>query len=229
MSNIKYDWILFDADNTLFDFDIASKKSFRDLMIHLDIEYTYNLYDVYHEINLEIWHLFEQDKIDALELRSLRFSNFFEHIGHYSDPIKANAFYLDHLVVHSTIYNTTYSMLDKLKGSVQMAIITNGLKEVQRPRIRKLNLESYFDAIIVSDEIGYSKPNTKYFDVVFNKINHPDKDRVLVVGDSLRSDIQGGNKYNLDTCWYNPEKNKNLTKFNPTFEINSHVEIFNYL
>ena len=109
-----------------------------------------------------------------------------------------------------------------------MALVTNGLKVVQRPRIAKSQTGHYFQAIVVSEEIGASKPGRTFFDYTFQQIGHPPKSEVLIVGDSLNSDIQGGNNFGIDTCWYNPAKKYNESAIKPTFEIQSlqHLKTF---
>ena len=98
-------------------------------------------------------------------------------------------------------------------------MITNGLKEVQRPRIAQAKMEKHFEVIVVSDEIGVSKPHEGFFQHAFEKMGKPTKSEVIVVGDSLNSDIQGGNNFGVDTCWFNPNSAANLTEHKPTFQI----------
>ena len=105
----------------------------------------------------------------------------------------------------------------------RMAIITNGIKEVQFNRISRSSLYDSFECIIVSEDAGSQKPHEGIFDYAFDKLNHPDKSEVLIVGDSLTSDIQGGIRYGIDTCWYNPRK-ANPTAIQPKYEIHSLME-----
>ena len=224
-----YSILLFDADHTLFDFEHASRHAFKDLMHHLGLEHVERAYEIYHPINQMAWRRFELGEINTAELRVLRFHDFFESIGVREDALESNAFYLKQIVQHTKLYDTTLDLLEQLKPDYKMLIITNGLKEVQRARITKLGLDHFFEHIIVSDEIGHTKPAIAYFDHVFHKINYPDKDEVLVIGDSLRSDIQGGYNYGIDTCWYNPESLKNTTSLCPKYTVKTHQEIADIL
>ena len=95
-------------------------------------------------------------------------------------------------------------VLDSLAGTATLALITNGIGEVQRTRIERLAIEHYFDAIVISGEVGKAKPGTEIFDIVFERLDAPDKETALIIGDNLGSDIQGGINYGIDTCWYNP-------------------------
>ncbi len=215
----KYDWILFDADNTLFDFDTSSKVAFYQAMDHHQLAYPNDIYSEYKKINAGVWKELEEGKITQEELRSRRFKLFFDQFGIELAPRPFNQLYLDKLIENAMLLEQTLSLLNLFKDKVKNVIITNGLKEVQRPRIQKVNIEHYFETIIVSDEIGVAKPDRAFFDYTFQKINYPPKEKVLVVGDSLNSDIKGGNNYGVNTCWYNPKKLNNLTSNQPTYEI----------
>ena len=214
-----YEWLFFDLDNTLLDFDRSSKyafeKAFNDFKIPFDTSY----YGIYNQINKQHWLAFEQGTITQATLRTKRFEVFLEAIRKDCDAADFSACYLSNLANVRLLLDGAIPLLDKLKGQFQLLVITNGLKEVQRPRIKVCDLEQYFDGIVVSDEIGVAKPHKGFFDYAFNEIGNPSKEKVLVIGDSLSSDIAGGNQYGIDTCWYNPKKNKNKTEHKPTFEI----------
>ncbi|MGK0390368.1 MAG: 2-haloacid dehalogenase, partial [Maribacter sp.] len=125
------------------------------------------------------------------------------------------------LIEYSTMLEGSIELLESLKNKVKLAIITNGLKEAQRPRIKKLGIGKYFEAIIVSDEIGISKPHKGYFDIVMETCGNPPKNKVLVIGDSLNSDMKGAINYGLDSCWCNLFGQINYSKIQPLFEINA--------
>lgn len=217
---MKYDWLLFDLDNTLMDFDEASIIAFQQTLLASNIPSQPHYYKLYKKVNHKVWQSYERKEITAIELRSRRFKLFLKEIGKTGDAKQMNATYLSQIVKHSKVLEGTRELLESLVKNYNLAIITNGLKEVQRPRLALTKIDHYFDAIIVSDEIGYAKPQKEYFDYVFNEIQMPPKVKVLVIGDSLNSDITGGNNYGIDTCWYNPSKQKNTVDIQPTFEIN---------
>ena len=106
-------------------------------------------------------------------------------------------------------------------------ILTNGFKDVQLARIGGSVLKNSFEAIITSEEAGYQKPQAEIFEYTFNKLQIADKSRVLMIGDSLSSDIQGGNNFGIDTCWFNPQHKINSTTAQPTYEIQNWHE-FNF-
>ncbi len=159
------------------------------------------------------------------ELRSRRFELFLAEIGKKAAPEVVGAQYLSYLGDTDFILPGALDLLDALKPSYHLAIITNGLKEVQRPRLRKAEVIDYFNTIVVSDEIGHSKPNPSFFSYTFEQIRHPPKEEALIIGDSLNSDIRGGNQYGVDTCWFNPAQKENESENRPTYVIDDLAEI----
>jgi len=215
-----YECLFFDLDNTIFDFNIASEISFNKAITHFNIVPDPNHYKIYQVYNGQIWRAFENKEIDSQRLRWKRFQLFFDHIKvDYVDPHEMNAYYLSQLVLNATPQPGAKALLDFLKGKIKLVVITNGLKEVQRPRIKEHKFDHYFDAMVVSDEIGIAKPDPAYFAYAMKEANLSDRSKILVIGDSLNSDIRGGIQSGMDTCWYNPKGLVNETDFVPTFEI----------
>ena len=216
---MNYSWILFDLDNTLLDFNLAAQYALKKTFLQYEIPFTEQFTQKYIGINKQVWTEFENGTLSAVQLRSERFKRFFNTIKHYHDPHEAGKYYLTHLAETTFVIDNAKSLLEELLPQKKLAIVTNGLKEVQRLRIQKAGLTPYFQTIVVSDEIGVSKPHEAFFDHVFEQMGYPDKKEVLMVGDSISSDIRGGNQYGIDTCWYNPESLHNNSKFQATFEI----------
>ena len=214
-----YNWILFDADNTILDFDRSEREALQKALAEADIPFQDDYNQHYHRINKACWRAFEQGEITPEELRPRRFKLFFETIGHQADEHVVSARYLYHLSQTGFLVDGAMEQLQRLTGKYQMALVTNGLKEVQRPRIKKAGLTPYFQSIIVSDEIGHSKPNASFFEYTFEQIGHPPKDKVLIVGDSLSADIRGGAEFGIHTCWYNPGQQENSLGIAPNYEV----------
>ena len=221
---MKYNWIFFDADDTLFDFKRSAHHAMSVTIDHFDINPPEDYYTTYKSINAEAWAAFERNEITAQELRFVRFDRFLKAIGEYRDPLEMNSHYLQQLSQTDFMITGARELMEELmEKKYRLCLITNGLKEVQRPRIAKAAVGHYFEEIVVSDEIGVSKPHAGFFEYAFSEIGHPAKEEVIVVGDSLNSDIQGGNNFGLDTCWFNPNAQYNMTRHQPTYEIN-HLE-----
>lgn len=214
------EWIMFDADNTLLDFDSASKEALWLTFEGLNIQCSEEIYKVYKKINAQVWADFEAEKITAVELRSLRFSRLFDTLDYQPcSGLKFNTSYLNNLIKASQMYDGVENILNELKGEYKLSIITNGLKEVQRPRLDRLGLTKYFDSIVVSDEVGVAKPHIRYFEHSYKSIpNPPQIDKIMVVGDNLKSDIIGGNNFGANTCWVSHGK-MNDTDIEPHYTI----------
>jgi len=150
-----------------------------------------------------VWISFENKEIDTDTLRKIRFAGFFDVMGIKKiDPFEFNARYLEHIVLASEAYSGVPDYVTQLKSHYQLGIITNGLKEVQRPRLQKVNMINDFATIIVSDEIGVAKPDVAFFEQTYTTLpDNPSKSEILVIGDNLMSDILGGQRFAVDTCW----------------------------
>lgn len=204
-SELDFDWLLFDFDNTLVDFHAASDLAFHNALKDYQIEHNDSYYGVYGKINAKIWSDFEQKLITAEDIRRTRFKLFLKEIGEeHIDGYEFNTKYLYNLIEFTTIRSEVVTMLEKLKGNFKMSIVTNGLKEVQRARLAKCNIDHLFDSIIVSDEIGVAKPDNAFFEYTMNSIEDTvDKEKILMIGDSLKSDIAGAKSFGLKSCHIN--------------------------
>ena len=126
---------------------------------------------------------------------------------------------MEYLADASFLYDNSIELIETLSKSYRLAIVTNGLTLVQDKRIRRSTIAKFFETIVISEEILISKPNPEIFEYTLKNMNFFDKNKVLIVGDNLSSDIQGGISFGIDTCWYNPNKIRNETSFIPTYEI----------
>jgi 2-haloacid dehalogenase len=201
---MSYEWLLFDADGTLFDYDraetIALKRAFEQMGWPFAPEYAYE----YRRINERIWLDFEEGRISQDRLRTLRFEKLFEAIGVELAPEAFSTRYLGCLAEGIDLIDGAEEVVRALYGRVGLVLITNGLQDVQRPRLTGSAIGAYFSDVVISEEVGAAKPQRAIFEFAFQKMGQPPLDRVLIVGDSLTSDIQGGNNFGIDTCWFNP-------------------------
>jgi YjjG family noncanonical pyrimidine nucleotidase len=158
------------------------------------------------EINKELWSDFEKGKISTENLRVKRFEILFSDLNVNYDPRQFSDSYLMYLSNTTYLIEGAEDVLKSLSEKTGLILITNGIKEVQRSRLRKSTIKDYFSHIVISDEVGAAKPDKKIFEAAFKLINYPQKKDVLIIGDSLSSDIKGGNDYGIDTCWLNPSE-----------------------
>ncbi|WP_195263922.1 MULTISPECIES: YjjG family noncanonical pyrimidine nucleotidase [unclassified Clostridium] len=227
---MKYEVILFDADETLFDFKKSEKYAFEQAILEFNIDYRedYHL-KIYSDINAAIWKEFECGLITQEKLKVERFRRLSNKLKIKFDEIAFSKSYLKHLSHSSFLYGKSANIIETLSKNYKLAIITNGLSDVQSNRIRKSSIAKYFDDIVISEEVGISKPTPKIFEITLNNLNYNDKSKVLMVGDSLTSDIQGGVNFGIDTCWYNPNKILNKTTLKPTYEISELLDLYEVL
>lgn len=227
---MKYEVLFFDADDTLFDFKKSENFALDKLMssIDTDLEKSYCI-EIYKEINNNIWKEFEQNLISSDELKIERFKRFADKINLSQDPKILSNMYVNFLAEASFIYKETEELLSYLYKKYKIVIITNGLTSVQNKRIKESIIKDYFDAVIISDEIKIAKPDPKIFDYALNVINHTNKESVLMIGDSLSSDVKGGVNAGIDTCWFNPNNKKNNSSLIPKYEISTLLELKNIL
>ncbi len=226
---MKYTWLLFDADNTLFNFELAERLALEFTFKAFKLAFGEQAQLAFHEINAAVWHDFEQGKIESAALRVLRFERLFTAMGWNVDAEAFSALYLRSLADQSTLLPGAEQTVRELSRRFHLALITNGLQDVQRPRLAASSIAPFLEAVIISEEIGAAKPSTEFFDTTFEVIGHPPKDQVLVIGDSLSSDIAGGARYGLDTCWVNPNGLQPELELEITYQVREVQELLRIL
>jgi putative hydrolase of the HAD superfamily len=223
---MKYEIIIFDADETLFDFRQSERDAFKNTMLEFDIEYDESHHlKIYQGINNAIWKEFEQGLITQKKLKTERFKRLSDALNAGFDEVEFAKAYIKHLANASFLFDESMDLVESLHKDFRLTIVTNGLKDVQNHRIKKSIIGKYFEDIVISEEVEVSKPDPKIFEHALNNLKHTDKSKVLMVGDSLTSDIQGGINFGIDTCWYNPGRMDNKTGIKPTYEISSLMEL----
>lgn len=222
---MRYEVILFDVDDTLFDFKVSEEKALHKAFAEFGFPAGLKDYGArYREISKVLWRDLEQGLIKLAELRVERFKRLFlaHNLG-----INADAFsgvYLGYLGKEIHLVQGAEELCNNLAG-FRLAIITNGFADVQTSRIGGSPLCNAFEHMIISEEVGFQKPDRGIFDYTFSKLQITDKSKVLIVGDSLTSDIQGGINYGIDTCWFNPDGKENHLGIKPTYEIRELSEL----
>jgi len=203
---MKYTTLLFDLDDTLFDFRRAEAEALRRTLESLNQPFAPEYEALYAACNQQVWKEFERGQIESAELRVKRFRLFFErlHLPASSDPQAVSPVYLHFLAQGAFLLPGAEELIRALRPRCRLALVTNGLSDVQRPRLAASPLAESFDGLFISEEIGAAKPSPAYFDAVFQALGNPSRSSTLLIGDSLTSDMQGGLNYGLDTCWYNP-------------------------
>ncbi|WP_144511946.1 YjjG family noncanonical pyrimidine nucleotidase [Bacillus sp. FJAT-22090] len=216
---MRYDVLLFDLDDTLFDFGMTEKNALHQLFIEYGLPNGLKDYfDKYKAISKVLWDDLEQGHTTLAELKVERFKRLFLE---EALDINAEVFghkYIENLGKEVHMIEGVAEMVSNL-SDCRFALLTNGFTIAQHARINGSTLKEVFEVIVTSEEAGYQKPQPEIFEYTLDKLHISDKFRVLMIGDSLTSDIQGGNNFGIDTCWFNPHMKNNITAIHPTFEI----------
>ena len=215
----RYDYVLFDADNTLFDFDQAERRALQAALEAHGYPFNDLTEQLYLAVNRALWHRFDLGSIEKETLLRERFAVFSRVMGGQDDPEEFNRFYLDRLAEGSDLLPGAEDLCRALAPHCTLAIITNGVSRAQRGRFCASPLPPLFSGLYISGELGVSKPHKAFFDAVLQDLHIPSHAHTVVVGDNLFSDIQGGINAGLDTIWYTPRRLPNPDGPFPTFEV----------
>ena len=216
----KYNIFLFDADGTLYDFNMAEANALRVMFNSCGFGYSDETLAKYREINVRLWDSYEKGETSKDELQTLRFSRLFEAIGIHYDETGFNKKYLAELGKGTFLIDGALEICKEItKNSKLVYIVSNGILATQEARIKHSLIKDFISDFFVSEFVGFKKPDVEYFEYVFSHIPQVGKDKILLVGDSLSADIAGGNNAGLDTCWFNMDRSENQTGIVPTYEI----------
>lgn len=218
----KYTTILFDADDTLLDFNKDETQALTNIMQKYGIETSDENIKTYKEVNVSLWKALERGEIDKPTLKKIRFTLFFEKIGFVTDEdhFKINEEYLANLSNGGNLLPGSKELIESLKSQgYDLYIVTNGIENTQKRRLTKAGILPCFTEIFVSEAIGHQKPKKEYFDYVLSRIKEKDIGRVLLVGDSLTSDIKGAADAGITCAWLRHNITADFSGYQPDFII----------
>ena len=221
----RYHTLLFDADGTLFDYDRAETWALSETFAQYGQAFKPDYSDRYRRVNGPLWDALEQGNVTQDRLKVLRFELLFDQLGLAVDPAAFSDAYSRQLGKATFLVDGAENLVAQLSGDYRLFIITNGLTDVQRPRFAASAVGDYFVDWIISEEVGFAKPDPRIFDVAFERMGRPAKEGVLIIGDSLSSDIAGGIAYGIDTCWFNPTDREADPTMPITYEIRDLAEL----
>lgn len=194
---------LLDADETILDFVRSSRESLCAAMCEAGLPYKEEDFAVYKAINDGVWREYEQGLLTKPRLVVERFARFFAAKGVDADPAAVNALYFARLCRTGYLLDGAEPFLRALKERGKVFLITNGTPAAQYGRLEAVGLRDSFDGIFVSDEVGYAKPDVRFFSSVLLRAGIG-RDSCIVIGDSLTSDIAGANASGICSVWYAP-------------------------
>lgn len=217
----QYEWILFDADETLFQFDAFS--GLQIMFASYNIQFTKQHYLEYQAINRPLWVQYQNGDISAQDLQRQRFTSWSELLKVSPDTL--NQGFLMAMASICAPIDGAINLINAISNKVQLGIITNGFTELQKIRLEQTGLKDYFAFIVISEQVGVAKPHPAIFEHALTLMGNPKRTQVLMVGDSMDSDILGGINSGLDTCWVNFHNLPTPTSITPKYQVPSLVAL----
>ena len=227
---MKYSTLLLDADDTLLDFKSAERQALRAALEAGGYPANDEVCGRYHEINDSLWKAFERGEIEKSEINAQRFSRLFSEFGFCGDPAKFGETYISNLSKQGQLLEGARDFLENVVKVYDLYAITNGIDRVQKGRFIRADLNGYFGGVFISEAVGAGKPDKKYFDFVLGRVKEKDRSRIVVIGDSLTSDIKGAQNAGLDSIWFARKPGRaSLPGVIPTYTAGTFDEIITVL
>lgn len=225
----KYKNLFIDLDDTIYDFSGASKEAFKETYDLLHYERFFESFEhylsIYEPYNLELWRIYGEGKITKEELNRRRYSHPLETVG-VNDSALAATFCreaLSRIPTKNKVMPGAIELLEYLRPQYRLFILSNGFKELQSHKMRTAGIDHYFDALILSEDIGVNKPNPELYKYALCKTGSRIEESIMI-GDMFDTDIVGAANIGMDQIYYNPKK-KSGHPFQPTHEVNELTEI----
>ncbi len=223
---MKYDILLWDIDDTLLDFPYSEQYAIRHCFSQMGYPVTDFWVKRYGEINLSYWKRLEKGEVSKGELLRGRFADLFGEMGlQGGDPDGFQKLYERALGSVFKFRDEADRLCTKLKKYCRQYLVTNGVEVTQKSKWEISGLNRIMDGIFISEPVGFVKPRKEFFDVCFSRIPDFSKERALLIGDSLSSDIKGANNAGIVSCWYNPEGKAPEDEARPDYEIRNLWEV----
>ncbi|WP_141499993.1 YjjG family noncanonical pyrimidine nucleotidase [Paenibacillus luteus] len=224
---MSYKILLFDLDDTLLDFRANESDSLKKLFQQYGYTFSDELFHLYNSVNKQLWGQYENGSITLDIVLNSRFSETMLKLGKVVNGVEWEDFYRKLLGDGAQILiEGALDVCRQLSESHRLFVITNGITRTQIKRLKQSGLYDFFEEIFDSQSIGYQKPSIEFFDYVMNQIPNSNKQDTLIIGDSLNTDIKGGQLSSIDTCWINRTQQKSPPAVQSTYTISSLTELF---
>jgi 2-haloacid dehalogenase len=224
--------LLWDLDNTILDFNLAQSNSLKAAFERYGLGIcSEEIIDCFARINTAHWQLLEEGRITKDEVYKFRFEALLKEIGKTGavDPFELNSAFENGICNTISFLDDSYNLLCSLKNDYALYCVTNGATDIQKKRLEDSRLNELFIKAFISDEIGFDKPNKEFFDYVLKHIIPCKKDEILIIGDSLTSDMKGGNNAGIKCCWFNPNGKEKSCDLIIDYEIKELSEVLKIL
>lgn len=222
---MKYTTLFFDADDTLLDFQECERSALEKSFQKHGLIFNEEIRSQYGNINQELWASFERGEITKPQILATRFRRLFSELSIKGVSESFEGDYQNFLAANGCTIPGAIKLCRELSQDFELYILTNGVAFTQKGRFEDSGLLPYIKGVFVSEDIGFQKPAREYFEAVLKQVPEQDKKRILMIGDSLNSDILGGERTGLLTCWYNPWHKENKTAAKPDFEVADYEEL----
>ena len=204
---MRYEIVLADIDNTLFDFDADARQALEKTFLHFGFPWNETERQRYVAINHGLWADFEMGKIEKSVIYTTRFQRYLEEAGLTGDPAEVNRYYMARLGEGSNYMPDAKRLLETLRAmGCRVFAATNGATHVQEPRLKRSGMAHLFEKIYISEQVGFQKPTAAYFDHIFAELGEDKRQKTVILGDSLTSDMQGGRNAGIATCFFGDPK-----------------------
>ncbi|HFH9503980.1 TPA: YjjG family noncanonical pyrimidine nucleotidase [Streptococcus pyogenes] len=223
-----YNFLFFDLDHTLLDFDAAEEVALTKLLEEYQVIDIKAYKDYYKPMNQNLWKQLEGGDISKADLVNSRFALLFAHFGVTVDGRQLAEGYQKHLKDQGQVYTGAKELLADLTAQgYNLYAATNGIATIQQGRLQASGLAPYFKAIFISEQSGSQKPKKAFYDWMTQQVSNYQPDQALMIGDSLSADVQGGINAGMDTLWYNPKHLLNNSPVHPTYEVSDYQALLN--
>lgn len=215
------EFVFLDLDDTILDFHAAERIALAKTLSHFGVEPTAAVVERYHVINRQHWERLERGELTRDQVQEGRFRVLFEELGREADPVAITRNYEKNLGIGHYFLPGALEAVQALSRHHRLFLASNGTASVQHSRLTSAGLYPYFEKVFISQEIGCNKPSKEFFQACFAQIPHFRRESAIMVGDSLTSDILGGIRAGMKTCWINPAHEPPRADIRPDYEIES--------
>ena len=211
--------VLLDLDNTILDFNHAERVALGRAFAQLGLEMNDDIAARYHKINIRHWEMLEDGILTRAQVLVQRYETLYRELGVEGDAERTQALYESFLAEGHWFVPGAEDLLEALHGKYRLFIASNGVQRVQDGRIASAGIAPYFEKIFISEHMEANKPDARFFEQCFREIPDFRRERAIILGDSLSSDIRGGINAGIMTCWFNPKGKENAGPVFPDYEI----------
>ncbi|MGN1001512.1 MAG: YjjG family noncanonical pyrimidine nucleotidase [Oscillospiraceae bacterium] len=217
--------VLLDSDDTLLDFTKAERIALTKTLLELGIEPADETVALYSRINKAHWEMLERGELTRAQVLTRRFERLFEALGVSGDAAATQKIYEAYLSQGHYFIPGAEELLETLHGHYALYLVSNGNARVQDSRLKSAGIGHWFEEIFISERVGFDKPRPEFFERCFARMPPYEKGEMLIIGDSLTSDIRGGLNAGIHTCWFNPQGRPGREDILPEYTVSSLTEI----